>query len=132
MKFHEDRMRKLMAGEPLEPNALVTLFTDKSKDGDGEGMEDDSDENVEEMKKKENVAEASDSLTWIIELASLMCGATVVQLLDEIRCIEKMLGYGPPLTNRGTRRLEDLSLLYHLNCDIAPEFVLTEPNLRRR
>lgn len=103
-------MQKLMAGEPVDRSSLVNVYTDRRSE--------------EEEKTRGRLKEASASLNWIIELASVMCGATVQQLIEEIRCIEKFLGYGPPITTRGTKKLEDLAMAYHFNYDIAPPFDL--------
>ncbi|VDO04252.1 unnamed protein product [Rodentolepis nana] len=108
--YHNNRMRKLMAGEPVDPSALVNVYTDR-KSGEDE-------------KTRGKLSDASASLNWLIELASVICGATFQQLLEEIKCIEKLLKYGPPITTRGTKKLEDLAMAYHFNYDIAPAFNL--------
>ncbi|VDL61497.1 unnamed protein product [Hymenolepis diminuta] len=110
LTYHNNRMQKLMAGEPVDRSSLVNVYTDRRSEG--------------EEKTRGRLKEASASLNWIIELASVMCGATVQQLMEEIRCIEKFLGYGPPITTRGTKKLEDLAMAYHFNYDIAPSFDL--------
>nr|CDS27928.1 conserved hypothetical protein [Hymenolepis microstoma] len=108
--YHNNRMQKLMAGEPVDPSTLVNVYTDRKTE--------------EDEKKKGRPKEASASLNWLIELASVMCGATVQQLMEEIRCVEKLFKYGPPITTRGSKKLQDLALAYHFNYDIAPAFDL--------
>ncbi|KAM3171459.1 hypothetical protein ACTXT7_016578 [Hymenolepis weldensis] len=110
LTYHNNRMQKLMAGEPVDRSSLVNVYTDRKSE--------------EEEKTRRKLKEASASLNWIVELASVMCGATVQQLMEEIRCIEKFLEYGPPITTRGTKKLEDLAMAYHFNYDIAPLFNL--------
>ncbi|KAM7540546.1 hypothetical protein Aperf_G00000032382 [Anoplocephala perfoliata] len=101
LEFHEKRLQDLLSGKGVNPKSGIDVYNVPVAE-----------------KKRAKVPEASASLNWLVEIASIMCGAEVSQLLKEIRCVERILKLGPKVVNRGRERLEDIALAYHFIYDI--------------